>query len=71
MMRRGPGDSRHFWGAVIECVRHDFRTLEHVITMAAFYLHLAEFTRFVIKDIDRQIAELPKDPADPARSAAA
>jgi hypothetical protein len=61
MMRRGPGDSRHFWGAVIECVRHDYRTLEHVITMAAFYLHLADFTGYVIREVDQQIAELPND----------
>ncbi len=61
MMKRSPADSRHFWGAVIECVRHDYRTLEHVITMAAFYLHLADFTGYVIREVDQQIAALPKD----------
>jgi hypothetical protein len=58
--RRGINDSRHFWAAVYDCGRHDIRNLEHVLTMAAFYLHLADFTRFVIKDVDRQIAELPQ-----------
>ena len=61
MMKRSPADSRHFWGAVFECVRHDYRTLEHVITMAAFYLHLADFTGYVIREVDQQIAALPED----------
>jgi radical SAM superfamily enzyme YgiQ (UPF0313 family) len=61
MARRGMNDSRHFWAAVIDCGRYDIRNLEQVLTMAAFYLHLAEFTRFVVKDVDRQIAELPQE----------
>jgi radical SAM superfamily enzyme YgiQ (UPF0313 family) len=49
---------RHFWRTIADTARHNFGALEYVITMMVFYLHLGTFAQFVIKDLDRQIAEL-------------
>jgi Domain of unknown function (DUF4070) len=49
---------QHFWGAVVDCLRHRPRNLEFVLAMIAFYLHLGTFARFLITDLDRQIAAL-------------
>jgi radical SAM superfamily enzyme YgiQ (UPF0313 family) len=58
MTFRRPELGRHFWSVCIDCARHNFRNLEYVLTMAAFYLHLGDFASFLIKDLDRQIALL-------------
>jgi radical SAM superfamily enzyme YgiQ (UPF0313 family) len=52
---------RHFWGAVIDCLRHRPRNLEFVLAMIAFYLHLGTFARCLIADLDRQIAALEEE----------
>jgi Domain of unknown function (DUF4070) len=61
---------RHFWGAVIDCLRHRPRNLEFVLAMIAFYLHLGTFARFLIADLDRQIAALDGEAARQPRPVA-
>ncbi len=45
---------RAFW----DCARNNPRGLDSVGVLAAFYLHLGPFSRFVIAEVDRQIAEI-------------
>ena len=59
----------HFWGTVIDCLRHKPRNLEFVLAMIAFYLHLGDFAQFLIADLDRQIAALDDEAARQPRSA--
>lgn len=56
-----PDVGRYFWATCFDCARHNFRSLEYVISMFAFYLHLGDFAGFLIKDLDRQIAMLPEN----------
>jgi len=48
----------HFWATVIDCLRHQPRNFEHVITMCVMYLHLGAFAQVLITDLDGQIADL-------------
>ena len=52
---------RHFWRTIVDTARHNFGALEYVITMMVFYLHLGTFAKFLIKDLDRQIALLDSE----------
>jgi hypothetical protein len=49
---------RHFWKTVLDCAIHNHASLMPVLTMIAYYLHLGEFSQFVLKDVDRQIEAL-------------
>ena len=49
---------RHFWETVFDCLRNRPRNFEYVIMMSVFYLHLGTFAQVLIKDLDRQIADL-------------
>ena len=49
---------RHFWATVIDCLRHQPRNFEYMMTMSVFYLHLGAFAQVLIADLDRQIADL-------------
>ncbi len=41
-----------------ECARHNPRAVDYVGMLAALYLHVGPFSRFVVAAIDRQIAEI-------------
>jgi radical SAM superfamily enzyme YgiQ (UPF0313 family) len=61
-----------FLKAFGECARRNPRALAAVCTLAAFYLHVGQFARFVRSVADRQIAELdaigaPPEPAEEPR----
>lgn len=47
-----------FCAAFLECARHNPRALDHLGRLAALYLHLGPFSRFVIAAVDRQLAEI-------------
>jgi radical SAM superfamily enzyme YgiQ (UPF0313 family) len=47
-----------FCKVVFECLRKNPRAIDYVGILAAFYLHLKPFSRFVISVVDRQIAEI-------------
>jgi radical SAM superfamily enzyme YgiQ (UPF0313 family) len=53
-----PALRRHFWKTVLDCAVHNHASLVPVFTMIAYYLHLGEFSQFVLKDLDRQIDTL-------------
>ena len=55
---RQPGALWQFLRVFGVCAWKNPRAIDYVGTLAAFYLHLGPFSRFVISVIDRQIAEI-------------
>jgi radical SAM superfamily enzyme YgiQ (UPF0313 family) len=55
---RQPGTLWHFLRVFYECARKNPRATGYVGMLAAFYLHLGPFSRFVISVVERQIAEI-------------
>ena len=55
---RRPELRRHFWATVIDCMRHNSRNFEPIMTMSVMYLHLGAFAQVLIADLDRQIEEI-------------
>jgi hypothetical protein len=55
---RQPAALWPFCKVFYECLRKNPRALDHVGILAAFYLHLGPFSRFVVALVDRQIAEI-------------
>ena len=53
-----PALRKHFWKTVIDCSVHNYSSMVAVLTMIAYYLHLGDFSQFVLKDLDRQIDAL-------------
>ena len=49
---------REFWKTLYETARHNPDALKAVISMAALYLHLGPFSKFVVERISLQIADL-------------
>jgi hypothetical protein len=47
-----------FCKTFFECARQNPRAVDYVGMLAAVYLHLGPFSRFVIASVDRQIAEI-------------
>jgi len=74
---RQPGALWPFCKAFCECIRENPRAIDYLGILAALYLHLGPFSRFVIAAVDRQIAEVdsgawqppPLEPAERAASA--
>jgi hypothetical protein len=58
MTRAGRAERREFWGLIATLLRRNPRALKPAITVAALYLHLGPFSRYVIETIDRQIEEV-------------
>jgi len=58
MAVRQPGALWHFGKVFYECARKNPRSLESVVMLAAFFLHLGPFSRFVMSALDRQIAQI-------------
>lgn len=58
MTLRRPELARHFWSAFVEIARNNPRALDYAIMNMVLYLHLYPFSRYVIAELDRQIAEI-------------
>jgi hypothetical protein len=52
---RGP-----FWKTLIKTTFTNFRAIKPVMMMLALYVHLGPFSRFVVAQIDKQIADIEK-----------
>ncbi|MFI4986448.1 MAG: B12-binding domain-containing radical SAM protein [Alphaproteobacteria bacterium] len=63
---------REFWRTVLDCARHNIRSLQFVVMMMVFYLHLGRFAEFLIGELDRQIEADDQDavPSPPLRLSA-
>jgi radical SAM superfamily enzyme YgiQ (UPF0313 family) len=74
---RRPGLARYFWRNVIDTLRHNPAALEQMLMSMALYLHLGPFSRYVVRQLDKQIDQLgrttwascPSRPNTDARSA--
>ncbi len=55
---RQPSALWPFAKVVCVCARHNPRAIDYVGMLAALYLHLKPFSRFVISEVDRHIAEI-------------
>ncbi|EGG78477.1 B12-binding domain-containing radical SAM protein (plasmid) [Komagataeibacter nataicola] len=56
--RAGPGTAGQFWRMMLDCALHNPRALPYVVMTSALYLHLGPFSRQVIAEIDREIADV-------------
>jgi hypothetical protein len=55
---RRPNLARLFWRNVIDIGWHNPGALEQTLMCMALYLHLGPFSRYVVRQLDRHIAEL-------------
>ena len=53
-----PSLARPFWSTLVACARTNPRALQILLINMVPYLHLGPFARFVVAEIDRQIAEI-------------
>lgn len=58
LTRAGREERREFWGLIATLLRRNPRALKPAITVAALYLHLGPFSRYVLETIDHQIKEV-------------
>jgi hypothetical protein len=69
IMRTLPEVREPFWKTFVEVAKTNPGALRYIVMLMAFYLHLGPFSKRVISEIDRRIAEL--DVAAPARASQA
>jgi len=58
IITRQPGALWPFGKVLYECTRRNPRAINYVGILAAFYLHLGPFSRFVVAAVDREIADI-------------
>ena len=68
IMRTVPEVREPFWKTFVEVAKTNPFALRYVVMMMALYMHLGPFSKRVIGEIDRRIAEL--DDMPPVRAAA-
>jgi hypothetical protein len=61
---RQPTASPHFCKAFYECAKRNPGALVYVCILAALYLHLRPFSRFIVASLDRQIASIDSGTCD-------
>ena len=66
IMNQLPEVREIFWKTFTECATSNPKAVRFLVLMMAIYLHVGPFSRKVIADIDRQIANAPQ-PMPPAR----
>jgi hypothetical protein len=66
IMRTLPEVREPFWKTFVEVAKTNPGALRYIVMLMALYLHLGPFSKRVISEIDRRIAEL--DVAAPARA---
>ena len=49
---------RHWWHTMLDCAVRNPRALRYVGAMAALYLHMGPFARYVVAGLDRKIAAI-------------
>jgi radical SAM superfamily enzyme YgiQ (UPF0313 family) len=60
MAFRHPALLPHFFKTFAECARHNPAALNQVVKIMALYLHLGPFSRMVVEQIERQVAEIDR-----------
>jgi hypothetical protein len=57
-MSRLPEGRERFWKAFTTCMSINPNSVRGIVTLMAFYLHVGPYSRYVMKQIDRQIEDL-------------
>jgi hypothetical protein len=57
-MNRLPEGRERFWKAFTTCMSINPNSVRGIVTLMAFYLHVGPYSRYVMKQIDRQIEEI-------------
>jgi len=58
LMNRLPEGRERFWKAFTTCMSINPNSVRGIVTLMAFYLHVGPYSRYVMKQIDRQIEEI-------------
>jgi hypothetical protein len=58
MALRQPAAFPHFCKVFYECAKTNPQALGYVCILAALYLHLRPFSRFIVSSVDRQIVSI-------------
>src|SRR5215469_5163290 len=58
LMTRLPEGRERFWKAFTTCMSINPNSVRGIVTLMAFYLHVGPYSRYVMKQIDRQIEEI-------------
>jgi hypothetical protein len=58
LMTRLPEGRERFWKAFTTCMSINPNSVRGIVTLMAFYLHVGPYSRYVMKQIDRQIEDL-------------
>jgi hypothetical protein len=58
IMQTLPEVREPFWKTFVEVAKTNPGALRYIVMLMAFYLHLGPFSKHVISEIDRRIAEL-------------
>ena len=53
-----PGAREAFWKTFVNCARANPAALRFIVMLMALYLHLGPFSRHIIAELDRRIAEI-------------
>ena len=57
-----------FWRTLIWTARNNPGALHVVATQMVLFLHLGEFAKFVVRDVERQIDAIDREAEEPARA---
>ena len=58
LLSRLPEGRERFWKAFTTCMSKNPQSVRAIVTLMAFYLHVGPYSRYVMKQIDRQIEDL-------------
>jgi radical SAM superfamily enzyme YgiQ (UPF0313 family) len=58
MTVKRPELARHFWPALVYCARRNPAALQVLLMNMVLFLHLRPFSRYVIRELDRRIADI-------------
>ena len=58
LINRLPEGRERFWKAFTTCMSINPNSVRGIVTLMAFYLHVGPYSRYVMKQIDRQIEEI-------------
>jgi hypothetical protein len=58
LLSRLPEGRERFWKAFTTCMKQNPNSVRAIVTLMAFYLHVGPYSRYVMKQIDRQIEDI-------------
>jgi hypothetical protein len=60
LLSRLPEGRERFWKAFTTCMKQNPNAVRAIVTLMAFYLHVGPYSRYVMKQIDRQIEDIER-----------